>query len=254
VGPENELGGRLTFRREFFGNGSATANASTVVCRHVIEHVANPLELLRSIRAAVAGTPGARVYFETPCVEWILENRVIWDFFYEHCSLFSADSLTAAFASAGFRVESVRRLFGGQYLWLEATVASDATLSAWQAGRVPALATAFADEEARQRNRWTNSVRELAREGPVALWGAGAKGATFANLVDPDAAWIDCIVDLNPAKYGKFVPGSGHPIVSHKELASRRVRSAILMNPNYREENTSLLQEGGIPTVLVELA
>ena len=122
------------------------------------------------------------------------------------------------------------------------------------ASRVPALAEAFAQSEARQRERWAETVRSLARDGRVALWGAGAKGATFANLVDPEAAWIDCIVDLNPAKQGKFVRGSGHPIVSPGELAQRGVRNAILMNPNYREENTGLLRESGIQTALVELA
>ena len=97
-------------------------------------------------------------------------------------------------------------------------------------------------------------IKRLARAGRVALWGAGAKGSTFANLIDPDRALIDCVVDLNPGKQGRFIPGSGHPIVDYRELASRNVTDAVLMNPNYRAENLKLLQAAQINARLIELA
>lgn len=77
---------------------------------------------------------------------------------------------------------------------------------------------------------------------PVALWGAGAKGVTFANLIDQSRELIDCVVDLNPAKQGHYLPGTSHPIVSYEALESRGVSTAILMNPNYRRENLARLQ------------
>src|SRR5213078_3046347 len=99
--------------------GAVGLPADVVVCRHVIEHIPRPLDLLRAVRQAVAARPHARVCFETPCVEWVLRNQVVWDFFYEHCSLFSAASLATAFRAAGFEVTDVRHVFHGQYLWLE---------------------------------------------------------------------------------------------------------------------------------------
>ena len=88
--------------------------------------------------------------------------------------------------------------------------------------------------------------------GKVAIWGAGAKGVTFANLLDPHSKLIDCIVDLNPNKQGGFVPGTGHPIVSYQDLPKRNVATAILMNPNYREENQTLLRNAGIKLNLID--
>jgi hypothetical protein len=80
--------------------------------------------------------------------------------------------------------------------------------------------------------------------GPkTAIWGAGAKGVTFANLADPTGTLIDCVVDLNPHKQGHFMPGTGHPIVAPAALEERGVKRAILMNPNYRDENQRLLAE-----------
>ncbi|MGH7307134.1 MAG: class I SAM-dependent methyltransferase [Candidatus Rokuibacteriota bacterium] len=254
TGPDSELGGRLRFYRENYGPASAHGGVDVVICRHVIEHVADPVALLEAIGGSVRRSPSPLVFFETPCVEWILEHRVVWDFFYEHCSLFAAGTLAAALRAAGFRVDTVHRVFGGQYLWLEAGVAERTPEPGWAAGDVPALTTAFAAAEVRQRQRWGEAAAALARTGRVALWGAGAKGVTFANLVDPDGDIIDCIVDLNPAKQGKFLPGTGHPIVSQTDMAARGVRHAILMNPIYGEENAALLRSGGIEANLIELA
>lgn len=252
VGPDTELDGRLVFRRCYYDDTCTDVAADVVVCRHVIEHVPEPMALLRSVRAALGHSPKARVFFETPCVEWILRNRVVWDFFYEHCSLFTATSLSLAFERAGFSVERVEHIFGGQYLWLEARV-SDAALPILR-GRpeTVALARNYGADEKTLRKKWLDKLVELKARGKVALWGAGAKGATFANLVDPDCVLIDCVVDLNPNKQGRYIPGTGHPIVAPSDLHRRGVMNAVLMNPNYREENLQLLAEAGIELNLID--
>lgn len=251
VGPLTDLNGRLQFRTCYYDQSCADIAADVVVCRHVIEHVPEPLEILRSVRAALASSPKARVFFETPCVEWILRHRVIWDFFYEHCSLFTADSLGLAFRRTGFSVERVEHIFGGQYLWLEARVADvDETLPATR--ETVQLAMAYAADEQKLREAWLARLRDLGQSGKVALWGAGAKGATFANLVDPDCALIDCVVDLNPNKQGRFIPGTGHPIVAPADLPIRGVCNAVLMNSNYRQENLQILAEAGIELNLID--
>ncbi len=250
TGPEVELGGRLKFERRFYGPDCVGIPADVVICRHVIEHVPEPVALLRSIRQALSTSPSARVFLETPSVEWILRNRVIWDFFYEHCSLSSGNSLTTMFETTGFKVESVRHVFGDQYLWFEATVAEDVPVTK-QPGNVPQLARQFGATESALTNTWQAKVRQLERE-KIAIWGAGAKGVTFANLVDPERALITCLVDLNPQKQGSYVPGTGHPIVDYRELGDLGVTTAILMNPNYREENQALLGQGGLSVKLVE--
>ncbi len=82
-------------------------------------------------------------------------------------------------------------------------------------------------------------------DGHIAIWGAGAKGVSFANLIDPTRKLVDCLVDLNPQKQAGYIPGTGHPIVPYQDLPERGVKSALLMNPNYRDENLSLLKENG---------
>lgn len=89
--------------------------------------------------------------------------------------------------------------------------------------------------------------------GGVALWGAGAKGVTLANLIDPERHWIACVVDLNPQKQGHFIPGTGHPIVGYQDMMRYRVKTAILMNPNYLQENLVLLEGGHLDIQLIDL-
>jgi len=252
IGPGERLDGRLRFDRRFYGPECANVPADVVVCRHVIEHVPDPVALMRLVRGALVNSADARVFFETPCVEWILRNRVIWDFFYEHCSYFTAQSLTTAFERGGFRVEDVRHIFGGQYLWLEARLGAEARSEVSRDARSILRQTEeLAASETEVTRRWSATIDDLLRRGKVALWGAGAKGVTFANLLDGGRTRLDCVVDLNPQKQGHFIPGTGHPIVDFRQLQVRGVATAILMNPNYREENLALMNEAGTRVELI---
>ena len=248
IGPTSDLNGRLTFRREFYGDQELVPPPDVIVCRHVIEHVPDPAAMLRSVRATLPEGSNARVFFETPALEWILKNEVMWDFFYEHCSLFTADSLANAFRAAGFVVDSVERMFNGQYLWLEARPGK-ARHDASSDGSVQERCLEFGATVRSSIENWRARLTNAARK--PAVWGAGAKGATFVNLVDPDRTLIDSVIDVNPRKQGRYIAGTGHRIVAPAELAERRVSEAILMNPNYEAENRAILEALGLRVDLV---
>ncbi len=250
VGPEVVDDGRVTFVREYYGLQHADVRPDVVVCRHVIEHVPNPLDLLDALRVALDGRKHAELAFETPTVEWILEDVVVQDFFYEHCSYFSAESLAYAFECAGFSVRSIDRVFGGQYLLLLA--AYDGLAKMTQPPKAPSAkdiigrASRYRDKEAHRIAGLRSRLEDMRRSGPIAVWGAGAKGVTFLQLVDPDATIVDCVVDINPRKQKKFIAGTGHPIVGVSDLRQRDVRSAVVMNANYANEIRSAVAQEGL--------
>lgn len=252
IGPEQDLEGRLVFRRCYYDDTCAEVHADVVVCRHVIEHVPAPLMLLHSVRAALAQSPKARVFFETPCVEWILRNKVVWDFFYEHCSLFSKASLSTAFQKTGFEVTHVGHIFGGQYLWLEAKIGSSQAAKESEPSGTVVLARDYGKNEEALRKDWRKRIENFKAHGKTALWGAGAKGATFANLIDQEGDLLDCVIDLNPKKQGCYIPGTGHSIVAPSDILPRGIKYAILMNTNYRQENLELLKQANISIELID--
>jgi SAM-dependent methyltransferase len=252
LGPETDVGGRARFVRTFFGPATAQP-ADVVICRHVIEHVPRPLELLAAVRSGLAGGRPAKVFFETPCADWILDNRVVWDFFYEHCSLFTRQALGRALARAGFDVGAIRQVFGGQYLWAEAQ-AGAGSFDAEPVRRVAERAAAFARHRRLSLALWAAVLHDARRLGPVVVWGAGAKGATFCHLADPQAILIDGVVDINPAKAGKYLPGTGHPILAPEEAAARGAATVLVLNPNYVAEVGDRLARLGTRAAVLDLS
>jgi len=89
-----------------------------------------------------------------------------------------ARSLRVAFERSGFRVRDIRHVFGGQYLWLKPACGRYAVVA--DAGDIPLLAQQFAAEDARLAEAWRARIGALRQQGKVAIWGAGAKGATLA--------------------------------------------------------------------------
>jgi SAM-dependent methyltransferase len=247
-GPKTTADGRITFFPTYYGPGGANIEADVVICRHVIEHVPDPVDLLKSMLQALSHSPDARLFIETPSVEWILRNAVFWDFFYEHCSYFTSESLASAVKAAGFAVENVFQKFNGQYLWLEAVVSGDEKSIAQSPEHIHALTKQFAGKEERLTAQWSDVIKSKSAQEKIAVWGAGAKGATFISLIDSDCKYFDCVVDINPKKQGKFIPGTGHEIVGVTELANRNVSSAILLNPNYRDEVMEISK--GLPSYI----
>ena len=220
------------------------------ICRHVIEHVAEPLSLLNLVTDSLALAPSARAFFETPDVTWILERGVIWDLFYEHCSLFTPDSLITAFEHAGMSVDSVRAVFGQQYMWLEASRGT-ATSTPRDPGRIVELADRFGRIESERIGFWQQMLDEAA--GNAVLWGAGAKGVTFVNLVDPEADAVTAVTDINPGKQGRFIPGTGHRIVGPEALIRLDPSVIYVLNPNYVDEVAVEVQRLGLRGHVVDL-
>ncbi|HUY13368.1 MAG TPA: class I SAM-dependent methyltransferase [Terriglobia bacterium] len=246
IGPETDEQGAVHFVTEFYEGQRSDPPPDFVCCRHVIEHIPAPLEMLHGIRNALGESSVAVVYFETPNVEWVFEQTAFWDFFYEHCSYFTPDTLTWAVEMSGFSVLNVKSIFGGQYLSIEAKPrASQSALASPppnEVGRLEKQVRAFSDRVARKVNDCREQVLKFSRHGGCALWGAAAKGVTFANIIDPCVTDIKCIVDINPAKAGRYVPGTGHPIVSLEALGNHySVAGLLSMNSNYLLEQRAML-------------
>ena len=248
LGPETAEQGAVHFFTEFYQGQCPDDPPKLVCCRHVIEHVPAPLEMLCAIRKALGEPSDAVVYFETPDVEWSFAQTAFWDFFYEHCSYFTPYTLAWAFEMSGFSVLNVKNVFGGQYLAIEAKPKASGSPSpsppVKEVGRLEQRARAFCGHVAMKVGECREQVLNLSRQGGCALWGAAAKGVTFANIIDPARAHIKCVVDINPAKVGRYVPGTGHPIVSLAALGNDySVAGLLSMNPNYLMEQQAMLSQ-----------
>lgn len=237
---------RMRIVREYYPT-DRTVEADLVLCQHVLEHVPDPAGLVGGVRRSLEGRPTAVAYFEVPDATYMVEQLAVWDLIYEHASYFSAPTLSWLFERAGFELLDVDRAFGDQYLYLEARPGEpvlDAMPDAAQLAKLTELVAGFGDHVRTMATTWGQRLGDFVDDGPVAVWGAGSKGATFLNLVEAggDVAYV---VDVNPNKSGLHVPGTGHQVVGPDALRGQELATVLVMNPLYVEEIGRTLAELG---------
>ena len=222
--------------------------ADFVCCRHVLEHLPEPMDLLRQLRERMAVRPDAAVFFEVPNGLFTLDRLGIWDIIHEHVSYFTPSSLVRAFQGAGLTVCCAQSAFDDQYLWLEARVDGQPPTVDPPKRPPDALYSSFGARFAEKIAEWRQRIDELRSERRrVVIWGAGAKGVMFLNLLRvASGAGIDQVVDINPRKHGHFVPLTGQRIVGPDSLLRDRPELVIAMNPEYEREIRSMINGLGI--------
>jgi SAM-dependent methyltransferase len=244
------LADRMRIVQDFYSPRYSHYAADLVLCRQVLEHLPNPGEFIRNVREAVGQRADTVVFFEVPNALYTLRDKGIWDLIYEHCSYFSAASLTEVFRKNGFAVGSVRELYGGQFLGLDARIpagsAARPTPQGESAETVARYAEEFASIYTSKVTYWRENLQSLQAKGKTAVvWGSGSKGVTFLNTLGAPAA-ITHVVDINPRKQGKFVAGTGQEIVPPEALIGVRPDVVIIMNSIYMQEIRSTLDALGV--------
>jgi hypothetical protein len=143
----------------------------------------------------------------------------------------------------------VREAYEGQFVSAEVRVSEGPRGPAPEAGAVAEtvrLAESLGAHFRAIRARWDARLAALAAAGRrAAVWGGGAKGVSFLNLLAEGQA-VDCVVDINPRKQGAFLPGTGQRIVAPEALRERPPDLVIVMNPIYEAEIREQLAALGV--------
>jgi methyltransferase family protein/C-methyltransferase-like protein len=237
---EGPASSRVTIERRFF-SGSVPAGVAAVLSRHTLEHVHDVAGFLRSLRQGLEQAADAVVVvFEVPETLRVLEETAFWDIFYEHCCYFTPGSLARAFRAAGLVPERLERTFDDQYLLVTARPGAPGEGHVLPLEEPPAaaveLAKGFAERIDVARREWRSTLQAARSRGESAvIWGAGSKGVAFLSALGLTDEIVGA-VDVNPAKHGMFMPGTGHEIVAPKKLVDLQPGIVIVMNPAYTEE------------------
>lgn len=232
----------VTLVSDYYRPGQGVEPYDLLVCRHVLEHLERPEEILVSLRQTAPAD--AIHYFEVPAAEFDFGPDGLWDFIYPHVSYFSRESLCTLLMRCGFDIIASGRSFSDQFHWVEVRAGAGDAPVADPGAHLAALAD-FAERRERTVSRSRSELSDRNRRGQItALWGAGARGVAFLNAVDPDAILL--VVDLNPRKWGRYLPGTGHEVIPPEALASSSVTQVLITNPAYEIEISEHLQRLGI--------
>jgi len=237
---------RITFIRDFYSERYASYKADFICCRHVLEHIQFPRDFLSSVRRSIGDRFGTVLFIEVPNVLFTLRDLGIWDLIYEHCSYFSASSLSYLFTSCGFGICDLSETYEGQFLCIEALPREGLSGSTCDPrvgleGMTSDVA-AFADQYRSKVQAWRRNLERIARAGQRAvIWGAGSKGVTFLNTLETQDQ-IVYAVDINPRKQGMYLAGTGQQVVPPDFLQDDQPDVLIVMNPIYEDEIRQLTE------------
>jgi len=199
-------------------------SADGVVLRHVLEHLPDAVEFLSDIAKANGGK-GA-IYIEVPCLDWIMQRRAWFDIYYEHVNYFRLHDFQRLFGTV---LES-GHVFSGQYLYVVAELSSLRTPHADKACAVD-FPSDFLDD--------IHRLSAVAMESRCnAIWGGASKGVVFAIHMQRAGASFEMTIDINPAKQGKYLAGSGLRVMSPDEAKwlLQPGDNVFVMNSNYIDE------------------
>lgn len=202
---------------------------NAIILRHVLEHIQDPVNFLWSLAEA---NDGGLIYIEVPCFNWIMQNNAWFDVFYEHVNYFRMEDFYRIFST----VKSSGYLFNNQYMYVIADLASLNSLNDFKKDDVVDF----------PRNFLSSLIKVTeylkTKQGKVAVWGGASKGVIFTLYAKRAGIQVDYIVDINPAKQGKYIPISGMSISSPEVVrADVDVYDIVIMNSNYADEIKSLM-------------
>jgi C-methyltransferase C-terminal domain/Methyltransferase domain len=215
-------GSNERIKKEYFDETQKGIAADVILMRHTLEHITRPFSFLHII--AKANDYKGFLFVEVPTFDWIVNKNAFWDIFYEHCNYFTEESISIMFEDA-----ITGDFFNGQYIYLWADLSKIRNTIPGNLKFTRHNTSAFSKKLKGYKEMLTTS-------GSFAIWGAGAKGSTFVNLIDTERKAIRYIIDINPAKQNKFIAGTGHPIFHPDILLQEPVQNILIMNENYAEE------------------
>lgn len=218
---------------EFFGTRLAQSlsnqrgNVDLALGNNVLAHVPNINDFVAGFREILK--PEGIVTFEFPHLLNLLELTQFDTIYHEHYSYLSLSTVRSILRSQGLAVFDVEELptHGGSLRVYAQRTDTGRHLTSPRVKKLherehayglssPAPYRAFAQRSFEIKTEFISSVVNAKRNGKkIAAYGAAAKGNTLLNYAGLGADMIDYVVDQNPHKQDKFLPGSRIPIVSH---------------------------------------
>jgi SAM-dependent methyltransferase len=244
---------------EFFGRGPATRlvregqSADVMAANNVLAHVPDINDFVGGF-ATLLKIDGVAT-FEFPHLQRLVQECQFDTIYHEHFSYLSLSAVVTIFRANGLGVFDVQELptHGGSLRVfaqrldtgkrdvtaavpevLQREAAAGMTSAAYYAG--------FQARADRVKNDFLSFLIQAKRDGrKVGAYGAAAKGNTLLNYAGVRSDLLPWVVDRNPAKQGKYLPGSRIAIVSEAHLRAERPDLIVILPWNLSAEVTAQL-------------
>ena len=222
--------------------------ADLIAANNVLAHVPDINDFVSGFAALLK--PQGVATFEFPHLLRMVQEGQFDTVYHEHYSYLSLTAVSRIFTANGLSVFDVEHLstHGGSLRVFaqrldtgkhETSAEVARTLDEEQRAGVATtdFYACFQQQAERVKNDLLAFLIELRRGGKrIAAYGAAAKGNTLLNFAGVRPDLLPYVVDLNPAKQGKYLPGSHIPIVAEARLREDRPEYILILPWNLKTE------------------
>lgn len=239
---------------EFFGVNLAQSlvdkgiQADLMAANNVLAHVPDINDFVAGF--AVLLKPAGVVTFEFPHLLRMIEENQFDTIYHEHFSYLSLTAVRRVCANNGLTVFDVEELSthgGSLRVFAQRTDSGQHPIKATVDGMLnrealaglcyPNFYAGFQKRADKVKNDLLAFLLEASRQGKrVVGYGAAAKGNTLLNYAGVRPDLISYVVDRNPAKQGKCLPGSRIPVVAESVLQADQPDYVIILPWNLKGE------------------
>jgi SAM-dependent methyltransferase len=227
--------------------------ADLIVANNVLAHVPDINDFVAGFSRLLK--PAGVATFEFPhLLRLVLENQFD-TIYHEHFSYLALSVIEPLFAGQGLKVFDVEELptHGGS-LRVYACHGNNAGQP-----RMPSVDSVLARErdagmghrdfytglqgraEAAKHDLLSFLLEARRNRKKIGAYGAAAKGNTLLNFAGVRPDLLPWVADLNPAKQGKFLPGSRIPIIGEARIREERPDYILILPWNLRDEVSNQL-------------
>jgi SAM-dependent methyltransferase len=223
-------------------------SADLIAANNVLAHVPDINDFVAGF--AMLLKPDGVATFEFPHLVELVKHAQFDTIYHEHYSYLSLHAVARIFAANGLAIIDVEQLptHGGS---LRVYAQRSDRGARPPSPRVAALAeieaaagigrddyyTAFQPRVEAIKNDLVAFLIDARRQGlKLAAYGAAAKGNTLLNFAGVRPDLLPYVVDRNPAKIGRLMPGSHVPIVDEAHLRADRPDIILILPWNLKDE------------------
>lgn len=243
---------------DFFGvevaiNLAKIKKAKLMIGNNVLAHVPNIHDFIAGF--AIMIEDDGLITFEFPHLLSLIRNTQFDTIYHEHYSYLSILALQPIFENYELRIVDVEKIstHGGSLRIYVAKIASKWITQVSVKSiieeeinfdpRNDYIIRSLSEKVQEIRLDLLHELSECKRVGmKISAYGAAAKGNTLLNFCGIDSEVIDYVVDLNPHKKGKYLPGSRIKIVGIEELKLNPPKILLILPWNLSEEIKNQLQ------------
>ncbi len=215
-----------------------------IVANNVLAHIPDIQDFMSGI--SILTNEDTIITVENPSFSKLLENTLFDTIYHEHYSYLSAHSVSEIAKKNGLQLIHVEQLSthgGSNRYWLARSGEADFTVKKTMISEINnglfdkntwTLFSKRVNESISEFREW---LLEKKKNGDVVVgYGAAHKGNTFLNAVGEASKYLTYVVDASKEKQGKFLPGSGIPVIAPEQLGLCNPTDVLILPWNLATE------------------